>query len=200
MGIKSKIFKKVSIRGRVAYGICCLENAMKKYGIVGEGWNILLKDLWSFTTIPAEMVPHKMGGVCFSLERWEEVLDLLPKFFIENDYDYSEACEKWKSIKLTREEYESMTLAYKEKSNEVIEILCEKIYDIGAEELFAGFHDYSMDTLRILQELLDVMYNNDILLPNPELFMQYEFAPQGIDIYSYGWGYTFDGKKLSKIL
>ena len=61
MKINEKDLKKISIRGRVAFGICCLENAMEKYKINGQGWNLLLEKLWSFTSLPAKFVPVASG-------------------------------------------------------------------------------------------------------------------------------------------
>ena len=94
MPISEKDFKKISIRGRVAFGICCLENAMDEYKVSGEGWNILLERLWSFTSLPAIFVPVASGGVEFLLERWAEITDFMPfsKYFQEA-YSYEDLCK-----------------------------------------------------------------------------------------------------------
>lgn len=42
-------FNKISIRGRVAYGIVCLEEAIKKYSLEHLDWDFMLKILWSYT-------------------------------------------------------------------------------------------------------------------------------------------------------
>ena len=44
-----KDFNAVSIRGRAAYAICCLERAIKKFDDKNPTWDFILNKLWEFT-------------------------------------------------------------------------------------------------------------------------------------------------------
>jgi len=60
------LFELISIRGRMAYGITCLEKVCTIWNIKNEKMNIFIKCLWTFTS----------SG---NLAKWEEkVLSLLP--------------------------------------------------------------------------------------------------------------------------
>ena len=203
MQINSKDFKKISIRGRVAFGICCLENAMEKYKVSGQGWNLLLEKLWSFTSLPAVFVPIDSGGIEFVLERWADINDFMPysKFFYE-PYSYVDLCKYlmlYNRKIIDENEYYLLREAYRD-TNDIITSICSFAVDIGMCELWSTPDRYSATTLEELYKLIDFMNKNNISLPDMEPFKQYEYNPKGIDDDSRGWGYTFDGRQYSKFI
>ena len=199
--INSKQFEQISIRGCVAYGICCLENALEHYNINGEGWNFLLKKLWWYTELSAESDPNIDN--CLQLERWAYVSCNISPNVLKLLSDYHDFVEKpkwwFKDNIPTEQEYQLLKSTY-EGSNEVIENICSKIYDIGTNELWAGIGKTSPDTLRPLQELIDLMYEHSIPLPSIEPFKQYVFHKKGWDYDLHGFGETFDGTQYSKFV
>lgn len=203
MQMIEKVFKKISIRGRVAFGICCLENAMEKYKVSGQGWNLLLEKLWSFTSLPAIFIPTDLGGIEFVLEKWADINDFMPysKFF-QAPYTYVDLCEYlmlYNKKIIDEKEYDLLREAYRD-TNDIITRICFFIVDIGMCELWSTPDGYSATTLEKLQELIDFVTKNNLPLPDIEPFKQYEYDPKEIDDDSRGWGYSFDGKQYSKFL
>lgn len=197
-------FIKVSIRGRVAYAICCLENAMEKYGVQGESWDLLLENLWSFTTLPSEMVLMENNCMEFILERWFYLnSSFIPSHVIETEYfDMLDdiTSDGYPELMPDKKRYNRARYEFIAQSNDVINEICDKIFDIGSCELWAGLDECSLLTLDALQKLIDYMKANDIPLPDVEPFRQHEYAPKDVNDDDYGWGYTFDGHIHSKYL
>lgn len=184
-------FEKISIRGRVAYAICCLENAMETYGAQGESWDLLLKNLWSFTSSN-------------ELDKWFYLNNrFLPGEIIKADYSLAQAYnmrDGFPELSIDENTYKKAQVEFAAQSNDVINEICDKIFDLGAYELWSGLVECSWGTLYELQLLIDYMKANDIPLPDVEPFKQHEYAPKDVNDDDYGWGYTFDGHIHSKYL
>lgn len=202
MPVNARQFKKISIRGRVAYGICCLENALENYNIQGEGWNFLLKKLWWYMELRAECDP-KINN-CYPLELWADLIatiqpDILKTFATYKDF--TEGHWYFERIIPTEEEYNLLKSTVKD-SNRVIDEICKPLHKMGSCELWCGIKGYSPDTLDYLQRLLNVMYENNIPLPSKEPFEQYVFCKKGWDWDSefYAFGEMFDGTQYSKFI
>lgn len=198
MLINSKNFEKISIRGRVAFGICCLENAMEKYKVSGQGWNLLLENLWSFTSLPSIFVPIDSGGIEFVLERWFYNVAIRARFIIETEYSLAKTNPSYDMI--DEKSYNLIRKDLIDQSNEVLIKINSFILEIGFCELWAGLDKTSPNTLKCLQKLIDFVNTKSIPLPDMEPFKQYEYNPKGIDDDSRGWGYTFDGRQYSKFI
>lgn len=203
--ITSDEFVKVSIRGRVAYGICCLENAMLRYGISGEGWNILLRRMWEFTTLSSV----RNETYRFDLEKWTNLLDYLPddESFFRGNYEKfvqwitdSDGKPHYAEELPAKETFEKLCDSYQAHDHETIKKMCRSIFNIGADELCAGIDEKSQLTLDELQDLLDSMYAEKIPMPAVEPFRQYAFHKPGWDYDVHGWGEQFDGTKYSKFI
>ncbi|MBO4990058.1 MAG: hypothetical protein J6D37_06970 [Clostridia bacterium] len=196
---------KISIRGRVAYGICCLENAMLRYGISGEGWNMLLRRMWEYTTLSGALDEKLM---MLGLEKWSNLLYFLPdeEYFYQRDYakfiqsiTFPDQTFLYPEEPPTKEVFETLCDSYQAHDHETIKKLCRSIFDIGADELCAGIDQVSLVTLDELQKLLDIMYAEKIPMPEVEPFRQYIFHPSW-DYVVHGWGEQFDGTKYSKFI
>lgn len=200
MKVRAKDFENISIRGCVAYGICCLENALEHYKIHGEGWNFLLKKLWWYTELSAESNPAINN--CLPLERWWALIsELLPRRHEHIGWDMRELraqlyCDEDlpdpKDLDLLLESYK--------QTNKNINMLVEDVFDIGTNDLWAGIGKTSPDTLRPLQELIDLMYDQQIQLPPIEPFKQYVFHKEGWDYDLHAFGEMFDGTQYSKFV
>lgn len=201
MQINAQQFEKISIRGCVAYGICCLENALEHYNLRGEGWNFLLKKLWWYTELSAESDPTINN--CLQLERWAYVsCNISPKILkmLPNYYDFVHKAKWWFKDNIpTEQEFELLKTTCL-NCNEAIESICWLIYNIGSSDLWAGIGETSPDTLRPLQELIDLMYEQQIPLPPIEPFKQYVFHKEGWDYDLHAFGEMFDGTQYSKFV
>lgn len=68
-----EVFKSMSIKGRVAYAINCLENCIKFYSYNVDDWSFVLNQLWTFTNIEC------IDDWCY------QTAELLPEAILEND-------------------------------------------------------------------------------------------------------------------
>jgi len=199
-------FKKgISIRGLVAYGIYCLENAILHFNEQNkEGWKLLLKKFWMFTFLPDNSA---LAG-----ETWPEINVL------EDLYCFAEECAYYKVIseaegKNSPSQRGIQTFTQNElfydayKSNEIIsiKILSAVISIITAEWNGQGHRYPTHDNIEEVKELVALMNKNKISLPDIENFRKYiwiqnvskeKFYPSGAEC-----GEPFFGaKELSKIL
>lgn len=201
MKVRAKDFEKISIRGCVAYGICCLENALEYYNIHGEGWNFLLKKLWWYTELSAASDPSISN--CLPLERWAYLNAEIEPNNIKKYSNYANfsSLERWwfKEDIPSEYEYNILKESFKE-SNQFINRICEKLHQVGASVLWCGIGDTSPYTLRPLQELIDLMYDQQIQLPPIEPFKQYVFHKEGWDYDLHAFGEMFDGTQYSKFV
>lgn len=172
--IKAEDFKEISIRARLAYGICCLENALVYYKKDISEWKELLDFLWEFPPITG-----------FLTDWTEKILDYIPHIIIEYLYE--------KDFSISEDKYNYYKNLYSKTEKPILNLI-DTIDYLGAEELYVGIEKYSPDTLEHVQRILDIMYEHKIPLPDTESFRQFKFDVKPID--DYGWGYPFDGKKL----
>lgn len=198
-------FIGISIRGRVAYGICCLENALEHYNIQGEGWNLLLKKLWWYMELAADCDPDINN--CYPLELWADLIASIQPDSLKAYATYKDLAEgHWcfeRNIP-AEEEYNLLKEAYK-NSNEVINEICKPLHQLGSCELWCGIDEVSESTLGYLQEILDIMYERGIPLPSKEPFEQYVFHKKGWEKKGYdddlhAFGEMFDGTQYSKFI
>lgn len=169
--IKKEDFKEIGIKARVAYGICCLENALVFYNKDITQWQNLLNFLWEF--------PPKTD----MYNEWtEKLLSYIPDIGLEYALEY-----------IKEEEYHYYKKLYSVTEKLILEIIV-LLFDIGMEELYVGIQKHSPDTLEHIQKILDLMYENEIPLPKITPFRQFKFDVS--PTRDYGWGFPFNGKKI----
>jgi len=200
--LKGKDFKDISLRGRAAFGICCLENALQFYNLNDEGWEILLHKLWDITSTPYEMRPYPTGHEhegSFSI-KVEDLMYIINEYTPECVLEFStyEAARDDGSEIMTEGEFTILHKTY-QKTNQAIDTIIDMIWSIGTDSIYSGINDYLPITIKYVQKIIDVMQSKKILMPDIALFKQYLFDPKARR-EDYGWGLPFDGKKLSKIL
>lgn len=200
MQINAQQFEKISIRGCVAYGICCLENALEHYNLHGEGWNFLLKKLWWYTELSAAL---DSTINCLPLERWAYLNTNIEPGKLESfaNYDEFSKAKNWWFIEdmPTIKEYSMLKETY-EGCNHVINLICKHLHQVGVSDLWAGIGNTSPNTLIPLQELINLMYEQQIPLPSIEPFKQYVFHKPGWDYDLHAFGEMFDGTQYSKFV
>lgn len=202
MLLTARQFKNISIRGRVAYAICCLENALEFYNIKGAGWNWYLSKLWWYTELPTKSDPAIDN--CYQAERWHSVIRELSPIYINDpktSYEtlISDTKVFFKEDLPTKSEYLMLKESFIQ-SNPVIDEIASKIYLLGCCELWCAITSYSKSTLDYLQNILNIMFQQKIHLPSLEPFEQYVFHKQGWDYDLHGFGEIFDGTKYSKFI
>lgn len=164
-------FKEISTRGRVAFAICCLENAMKKQNLFqnDESEKTILQQLWHFTTD--------------NMALWElQIGDLIP-FVVMNDISY-EYVEDF--------EFFSPTICrkfqrYYEKCQKYTLDIIDLIYDLGRTNLFVTINNDELKeaSFPYLQKIINLMIENHISMPNIDLFKKFPITENN------GWGRGF---------
>lgn len=201
MKVNANQFEKISIRGCVAYGICCFENALEHYNAKGEGWNYLLKKLWWYTELSAACDPRINNSL--PLERWAGLIGEISPDRIKKYPTYAEfsAPKRWwfEDNVPSEQEYNMLNEAYRH-TNSVIDDIYTFLLQVGITDLWCGIGKISLDTLISLQNIIDIMYQNEIPLPSIEPFKQYVFHKDGWDYDLHAYGETFDGTQYSKFV
>ncbi|WP_108867402.1 hypothetical protein [Aquimarina aquimarini] len=156
-------FNDISIRGRVAYAIMCLENAIKWYKKDNLDWSFLFQLLWSF-----------MKG---NVADWHYPMAEATPRSILFDAEYSVKEMNY----INREEYSKLTNLYN-SSNEVIIFILNKLFEIGTRDLYSSISNNSLDTLEYLEDIIDIMNKNKIPLPEVKFFKKFSINENN------GWG------------
>ena len=165
-------FKKISIRGRIAYGIMCAESfALTKHP--ERDWRPLFKVLW---------------GIARDDVYWDvwasDVIDRLPETVCSDDpRDFeeldSEMLEQFRAL------YQGMPEAFNRILADIVEI--------EEADAFSVVEGYGAAALESLQDLIDAMQAEGMELPNQEPIASMLFEGDGR-------GPAFDASSLSRVL
>lgn len=169
-------FKKISLNGRVAYAIRCLENTILTLNYDVNKWKIVLEYLWEFTSIQY-------------LDDWSGMIaEIIPdnllefKTYEEHDFEY-----------LDEKNFEYLYSLYK-NIDEKIDFIMTSIYNIGTSHAYSVIVEYGQKSLDELEKLIIYMIQNNIQLPDIKLFETFSIEE------NEGWGNKFDGRNISIIL
>jgi hypothetical protein len=107
---------QISINGRFAFGVSCLEIVCKVWNVKSQPLDYLVEQLWKFTS------SNQLGI-------WiDETLKMLPDYWGGDPSDFSDKyAEAFGFINLD------------ERRQKVLTTLIEEVVNIGNENLFAGF-------------------------------------------------------------
>lgn len=166
----AKEFGNISIRGRVAYAIFCLEKAIDHFGFDKQNWLFVLDLMWSTTNA-------KLGS-------WHYPLAECTGRSIINDEGNLDDLEF-----LTKEKFWELNKLYK-GSNKTILRMIDLIFEISTRDLYASIANNSPDTLNYLQEILDLMDRNNIAVPEITLFQKFSINENA------GWGREFTREEI----
>ena len=163
-------FEGISVRGRVAYAICCLEHALLRSGHRTEEWKWILDLLWNYTSTN-------------DFAQWHyDVAECIPRV-ISSHEDF---CSKDFEF-LNSERFSDLRGLY-DKCDPFLRQMVDCIFDIGTVELYGGLANRGAHTLIELEKLLDIMNSHGFKLPEISIFEHLVFQVDG------GWGAKFDSK------
>lgn len=172
-----KRFKTISVRGRVSYGICCLEKVLIYYKCSLEKWKWILEKLWQYTDIEY-------------LDDWYyEIAEFLPDSILEDTHYKTEEFEY-----LSETEFYSLVELYKQESNVLINQIFRLIFEMGTMDLYSKLEGEAKNSLICLKKINSAMTQNNIEVPAVEPFIKYSYSEEN------GWGRDFNGRELSIIL
>lgn len=167
-------FKKISLRGRVAYAICCFENVLKELAWKNDGWEIVLNFLWKFTssedleycnTIANEIIPEN-----------------LLEFSDYNKHDFEF---------LSKDDFVALYELYI-NIDQRFNVLLFNIHELGASHAYGSIEGFGESSLKVLNEIIIITKELNVELPKIEIFLKFSIEE------NKAWGNLFDGKTLSK--
>lgn len=165
--------KNLSIRARAAYAILCLENVLKHQGNDLAMWGLPLKKLWQIT----------------DLQFVDDWLYTTSEILPENIRDDAYSTETFETLELN--EYNQLKQLYAD-IDPLIEDIIEKIFKIGTAEVYAGIKDHSPRTLAPLLDVITLLENKHVPLPDPEVFNRYSMTEKD------AWGDRFGREELGR--
>jgi hypothetical protein len=164
-------FKEVSIRGRVAYEIMCVENAISFFRLEDLNWDFVLDLMWSYTNEDVGAWHYPMG-------------EAMPWTVLSNSDYHSHMMEI-----ITEDQFFELYALY-QASSEPVNFMINEIFDIGTRDLYASVANDSPDTLNSLQKIVEIMNENKIPLPQSEVFKRFSIEENA------GWGRAFIKEEL----
>jgi len=165
---------EISIRGRVAFSLCCLHRLNKYLNYDKLNWGFVLDKFWSYTNVEW-------------LDDWhKEITEYLPSVikqyndYVANDFNH-----------LTVESFVFLKDLYS-KINEDVEEMIDCIYYAATIELYGQVQKRSK-SLENVKEVIDIMKKNNLNIPDVGQFEKYVFDPK--DDWD-GWGRPFDKTEI----
>ncbi len=174
----ANIFKDVSLLGRISFGIMCAE----KYAIKiapNKKWAPFFERLWSVTTDETYW------------DVWaDQVIELLPECLFDSDeysptdFEYLTESEFWEIRKL----YSGMPTDWN--------TLLKRIHDIEDIYAYTTIPGKGVLSLNYLQEIVDILKNNEIDLPDWQKISFSRFS----ECNGRGNSFDYKEKNLSEII
>lgn len=167
-------FNEISMNGRMAYLILCVELYVKTL-YPDKDWSVLSKWMWGATS-----------------EYWDEwdskFMEIIPEFLYEFD-SYKESDFEC----ISEDEYDYFTSLFDGLSDEFNSMLL-KLHELQQVYCYESIPGNGADASKIVVDACGILEANHIDLPNLEKVSFSRFSEKD------GWGNDFDGTKLSIIL
>lgn len=181
--MKVSAFQNITIRGRVSYAICCLENAIDHYQLNDLDWSLLFEFLWRYPTsneLKDLALWHENEAECVPFC----IMDSLP--YEKSDFEF-----------ITKEQYLVFEKLY-QNSNKLIWDLIDSIALIGTQYLYGGVRDGAPETLKEIDTIISALNQENIPLPEISNFetFNYPLNPQTDGVV---WGEKMEPEALKKV-
>ena len=164
-------FKKISITGRLAFGIKCLEQYVNENKLENKWIDRLIDTLWEFTTSE-------------DLGEWDKkISDLEPNNILDTHPNNN--AEDYES--LTESEFNNLKDFYQNSSEDFI-YLADTIIDIGTTNLYGATGSYSKNTLESTMFIYEFAKEKLKSIPDIEKFKISKYSER------YGWGNRIEKK------
>ena len=153
----------ISIRGRVAFSLCCLNTLIKKFKLDDLEWEFLFEKLWQYTSTKY-------------LDEWHmEFAEYIPETIMhydkydKNDFEY-----------VTDDLFNRLRILYSELNEDVKEII-NLVFYMGTIELYGKVQKRGK-SFEYFEEIIRLMIKYKVSLPRISQFEKYEFDKGD------GWG------------
>lgn len=182
--MNTETFKQISIRGRFAFGLTCVEKIIDHYRIQDERLNTIIEEYWRFT----------------NCEKWGQYEDY---FFTRSPYCVLADFPLVKMHPGKMHEFGYDNISYSEletiyelyvKLPETITNILSHLTTIANINISAGCGEYSISTfeptLKIV-EIVQALDNIDFLTPETFLFSSFQ--------QNHGWGNDFTKASIAPL-
>lgn len=170
----TELLKQISIRGRFAFCLACLHNAMRQEKVDNQSLSVVFERMSSFLTTD-------------KLDEWEkQVVEVSPDtiFDTHSDNDFN----NYETISAS--ELSGLKTIY-EKLPPVILELIDLTINVGLSNLYGGTSDYSPHSLVPTLKVVELMKGNAFELPPLQQYSRFSFSDNN------GWGFPLDPKSES---
>lgn len=164
-------FNNISMNGRMAYAILCIEKYLKEK-FPDNNWDELSKLMWEVTSI--------------YWDEWDnKFIEVIPEYLFEfNTYAESGFEE------ISEEEYNSFVMLLKDKPATVNNLLMS-LHRIQEVYCYSSIPDNGKEASQIVLDICGILEQNNVALPDINAVTFSSFSERD------GWGNKFDGTKLS---
>lgn len=173
----NNILKKVSMNGRMAYAIQCIEKYfIAKYPQID--CTKLSKEMWKVTSE--------------YFDKWhDKFMEIIPEYLYEFGEKYTDG--NWEY--LNKDSFNYWIGFFKDTKNDTnINKLLKNLADISMVYCYAPIPGEGKESLKLIDNIEKILNDNQIELPKSDTFTFSDFSEKN------GWGNDFDGEKFSLIL
>ena len=173
----NKNLVKISMTGRIAYAIQCVEKyLLAKYP--NKEWAPLAKEMWAVTS------EH--------FDKWSyHFSEIIPEYL----YEFGEIYQEDKYEYLSESDFNFWIKLFNDvKSDDNIDKLLMKINDIAMVYAYTPIPGEGKESIKLIEDVEQILVKNNIALPDQGTFNFSKFSENN------GWGMDFDGSKYSIIL
>lgn len=168
-----RLFKKVSVTGRMAFGIKCLEQFIIEKEIQNAMLYRLLEVLWEFT-------------ITENLAEWDsKITELAPESILDNHLQNSP--ENYKH--LTASEFQHLKDFYLKADEKLIDLI-GYVIDIGTTHLYGATGQYAKEALESTMKVYQFAKKEIVVIPDLNKFTFTEFSERN------GWGNRTEKKQF----
>lgn len=172
--MNKKKVENISMNGRMAYGILCVESYLKSR-FPDDNWTALSELMWEATSS--------------YWDKWDnKFIEVIPEYLFEKA-SYAESAFDC----LTEAEYNSYVELLKGKPSTVNDLLM-KLHELQEVYCYTNIPGKGDEATQIVLDICEILMREGIEIPSVSLVAFSTFSEKN------GWGEQFDGRKLSFIL
>lgn len=180
--MNNDIFKTISMNGRMAYSILCVEQyLLSRYP--QKDWSPLSEKMWAVTSM--------------SWDEWAETfMEVIPQYLFEfgcyeeSDFEFLNKSE----YDLFRALYDGVSDGKYEDATDSVNRLLLGLYQMEEVYSYSSIPGYGQESIELIKATQDILMVDDVSLPDVDEVSFSSFEERE------GWGNPFDGVKLSRIL
>ncbi|MBO4531951.1 MAG: hypothetical protein J5767_15075 [Paludibacteraceae bacterium] len=172
--MKAAEFNNISMIGRMAYGILCVESfLLNKYP--DDDWTPLASLMWEATSS--------------YWDTWDwKYIEIIPEFLFEKE-TFEESSFEY----LSKEDYNLFSALLKGK-DENVNTLLMKLHELQEVYCYTSIPGKGKEASQLIVDMCAILSQENIPLPDVSLVSFSSFSERD------GWGEQFDGTKLSQVL